>query len=442
MLDQPGQQARHRVAVIGGGFAGLNAIKALRDAPVEVTLLDRRNFHLFQPLLYQVATGALSPANIAAPLRSVLRRQPNVRVLLGEATGFDLPGRRVLTEDGELPYDTLIVATGASHHYFGHEEWRTLAPGLKTVEDATGIRSRLLNAFEAAEREPDQAQVRALLTFLIVGGGPTGVELAGAIAEIANDTLTHDYRHIRPDESRILLVEALDRVLPAYPPSLSRRAERDLLAMGVDVRTGATVEQITPESVLLRTQSGPETIETRTVLWAAGVSASPLGQALAGAAGVALDRSGRVIVERDLTLPGHPEVFVLGDLAHAEENGRLLPGVAPVAIQEGAYAASVIKDRLRGEPSDPFHYRDQGNLATIGHSKAVADLGWLKLTGFVAWLAWLFVHIMYLERFENRLLVLTQWTWNYFTHNRSARLITEQRARRVDRESGADVRKP
>jgi NADH dehydrogenase len=416
----------HQVVIVGGGFGGLYAAQALGHAPVQVTLLDRRNFHLFQPLLYQVATGGLSPANIAAPLRAVLRRQKNTRVLLAEVAGFDLAGRRVLLADGAVPYDSLIVAAGARHHYFGHPEWEAHAPGLKTVEDATTIRRRILSAFERAERATDPGERQALLTFVVVGGGPTGVELAGTLAEVAHHTLRNDFRSIRPRTSRVILLEAVDRVLSGYPPDLSRRAAASLARLGVTVRTGATVTDVRPDQVTVRAGGQTEVIPTHTVLWGAGVDASPLGKALADAGGAEVDRSGRVVVEPDLTLRGHPEVFVIGDLAnYPHQTGKPLPGVAPVAMQEGRYAAHLIRRRLRGQPPPgPFRYHDRGSMATIGRAAAVADLGRVHLGGFPAWLAWLFIHIIFLIEFENRVLVLFQWAWNYFTRNRSARLIT------------------
>jgi len=423
--------ARPRVVIVGGGFGGLYATRALADAEVDVTLIDRRNFHLFQPLLYQVGTGSLSPANIAAPLRSILRSQKNLSVLLGEVTDFDLATHEVVLEDGErVSFDYLVVATGSTHHYFGHPEWEQYAPGLKTVEDATEIRQRLLVAFEDAERANDEAAARRLLTFVVVGGGPTGVEMAGAIAEIARDTLRHDYRNIRTYEAHILLVEALDRILPTYRPALSRRAEDDLRKLGVDVRTGTSVRSIDADGLEFAKGEVAERIESCTVIWAAGVQASVLGEKLATAAGLERDRSGRLTVGSDLTLPGHPEVFVAGDLAHVEQDGKPLPAVAPVAMQEGRHAADVIAARLSGDAAAPFRYKDRGSMATIGRSAAVADLGFVRLTGAVGWLAWLFIHIMQLAGFENRLLVATQWAWSYLTHNRAARLITGRRGPR------------
>jgi len=421
----------HRVVIVGGGFGGLYAALALKRAPVAVTLIDRRNFHLFQPLLYQVATGALSPGDIASPLRLVLRRQKNTRVLLCEVTGIDPARRQVFLSDGELsfelPYDTLILAPGVRHHYFGHPQWEALAPGLKTVEDATEIRRRVLLAFEAAERRPDPRERRSWLTFVIVGGGPTGVELAGALGEIAHHTLKEDFRTIDPAEAQILLVESTDRVLPSYAPELSIRAATALERLGVKVRTGAAVTQVEPDGVVLRAGSLEERVAARTVLWAAGVQASPLGRILAEKTAVAIDRDGRLVVEPDLSVPGHPEILVIGDLASfTHQTGRTsLPGVAPVAMQQGRYAAELIQRRLRGEaPGRPFHYRDLGNMATIGRGAAVAELGRLRLSGFLAWLAWLFIHLVNLIEFDNRLLVLIQWAWNYLTWNRGARLIT------------------
>jgi NADH dehydrogenase len=415
-----------RVLIVGGGFGGLYAAKALRHAPVELTLLDRRNFHLFQPLLYQVATGGLSPANIAAPLRAILKRQRNTRVLLGEAVGFDLPGRAVILKDGSrLPYDSLLVAAGSTHHYFGHPGWEKFAPSLKTVEDATAMRRRLLYAFEAAERLTDPAERQAWLTFVIVGGGPTGVELAGTVGEVAHTTLRNNFRAIDPASARILLVEGLDRVLSTFPPKLSAKAARSLGRLGVTVLTGALVTDIRPDAVTLRRDGQTEVVRTHTVLWGAGVEASPLARALAQASGAELDRAGRIVVQPDLTLPGHPEVFVIGDMAnYPHQTGKPLPGVAQVAMQQGRHAAETIVGRLRGRTPAPFRYKDKGTLATIGRASAVADLGWLRLWGLAAWLVWAFVHILYLIEFENRVLVMVQWAVNYFTRNRSARLIT------------------
>ncbi len=417
---------QHHVVIVGGGFGGLSAAQRLKHAPARVTLIDRRNYHLFQPLLYQVATGSLSPANIASPLRTILRRQKNTEVLLAEATHIDAANRRVVLSDGALDYDTLIVATGSSHQYFGHDEWEKFAPGLKTVEDGTNMRRRILLAFEAAERESDPAMVREWMTFVIVGGGPTGAELAGALAEIAKDTLRHDFRKIDPSEARIVLVEGTERVLPAYPPKLSESARKMLVRLGISVKTGAMVTDVREHSVIIRAGDQTEEIPTRTVLWAAGVLASPLGRMLSQEAGAPLDKAGRVIVEADLTVPGRPEIFVIGDLANfSHQTGKPLPGVAQPAIQEGHYVAKVIKGRLRGEKKpEPFRYFDKGNLAVIGRGAAIADLNWLWLSGLPAWLVWIFVHLLYIVQFQNRLLVLVQWGWLYLTFNRSARLIT------------------
>jgi NADH:ubiquinone reductase (H+-translocating) len=415
----------HRVVVVGGGFGGLYAAHALGKASVQVTLIDRRNFHLFQPLLYQVATGGLSPANIAAPLRAVLKRQRNTRVLLGEVIDFDLARRQVILKDGSEPYDSLIVATGSSHHYFGHPEWAAYAPGLKSIEDATNIRRRILSAFEKAEWCADAEERQALLTFVIVGGGPTGVELAGAVGEVAHSTLRGNFRSINPAQSRILLLEGLDRILSHYPPKLSAKAAKSLNRLGVTVHTGTVVTDVQPDRVAIRCGDKTEIVRTRTVLWGAGVEASPLAKALGKATGAEVDRSGRVVVQPDLTLAGHPEVFVIGDMAnYSYQGGKPLPGVAQVAMQQGRYVADLIQRRLRGAVPVAFHYKDRGTLATIGRAAAVADLGWIRLSGTLAWLIWLFVHILFLIEFQNRLLVMMQWAWNYFTRNRAARLIT------------------
>ncbi len=415
-----------RVVIVGGGFGGLSTARRLRPLPVEVTLLDRRNFHLFQPLLYQVATGALSPANIAAPLRAILKRSRNTRVLLEDVTGVDIAGRRVLTASGEFSYDILVVAAGVRHHYFGHDDWEPAAPGLKTLEDAVEMRRRILLSFERAETTADPAERRALLTFVIVGAGPTGVELAGALGEIARHTLRREFRAIDPSDARILLVEGGPRVLPAYPPELSAKAQKALAALGVDVAVDTSVTDVSEAAVTVSRAGAPETIEARTILWAAGVAASPLAAALASATGAKTDRAGRIAVNPDLTLPGHPEIFVLGDMAAlTDDAGRPLPGVAPVAMQQGRYVARVLAARLAGRPpSAPFRYRDRGSMATIGRGRAVADLGFLRIAGYPAWLAWLFIHLMYLVQFGNRVLTLVQWAWNYVTWNRSARLIT------------------
>jgi NADH dehydrogenase len=418
----------HRVVIVGGGFGGLYAAKSLGKAPVAATLIDRRNFHLFQPLLYQVATGGLSPGEIASPLRVVLRAQANTEVLLGEVVDLDAGRRRVILRDGEAAYDDLIVATGATHHYFGNDQWAALAPGLKTVEDATEIRSRLLSAFERAEREPDPETRRAWLTFAIVGGGPTGVELAGALGEIANDTLRRDFRHINPADAQILLIEGEDRVLPLFPRDLSAKAEKQLIGLNVRSLTGARVTNIDPGGVAVQVGGQEQRIATRTVLWAAGVRASGLGKVLAERAGAPLDRAGRVLVEPDLSVPGHPEIHVIGDLANfRHQGGQPLPGVAPVAMAQGRYVARLIIRKLRGQAVPPFHYFDKGNLATVGRNKAVAQFGKVHMAGFLAWFVWVFVHLMYLVEFENRLLVFIEWVYNYLTRNRGARLITGTR---------------
>ncbi|HTV60046.1 MAG TPA: NAD(P)/FAD-dependent oxidoreductase [Verrucomicrobiae bacterium] len=416
---------RHRVVVIGGGFGGLSVARALRRAPVDITLIDRCNYHSFQPLLYQVATGSLSPANIASPLRHILKKHSNVTVLLAEATHIDVEARNVILSDGQIPYDTLVIATGASHQYFGHDEWEKYAPGLKTIEDATSMRRRILLAFEAAERETNPEKLQQWLTFVIVGAGPTGAELAGALGEIANDTLRHDFRHIDPTQAKIFLVEGAARVLPSYPPRLSAAARKMLEKLCVTVHTGAMVTDIQEHQVTIHVDDHDEVIPTRTVLWAAGVLASPLGRVLEKEAGAKLDRSARVIVEPDLTIPGHPEIFVIGDLANfSHQTGNPLPGVAQPAIQEGKYVAKAIRRRLRGEPLKPFHYLDKGTMATIGRHAAVADLNFLQIAGYPAWLLWIFIHIAYIIQFQNRLLILMQWAWLYWTYDRAARLIT------------------
>jgi NADH dehydrogenase len=412
--------AEHRphVVILGGGFAGLTCARALRGAPVRITLVDRSNHHLFQPLLYQVATASLSPAEIASPIRSILRRQSNVQVWLGEVEDVDVERRSVRLRDGALSYDYLVVATGATHAYFGHDEWAPHAPGLKTVDDALEIRRRFLLAFEAAEREADPVARRRLLTFVIVGGGPTGVELAGAMAEIARQVMPRDFRSIDTTTTRILLLEGGPRILGAYPPVLSEQARRQLERLGVEVRTGALVTGIEPVEVRI----GEERIEAGNVFWAAGVAASPLGARL----GAPLDRAGRVRVEADLSIPGRPEVFVAGDLAAVEEDGAPVPGVAPAAMQMGRHVARTIRRDLEGRAREPFRYFDKGNLATIGRAAAVAEIAGLRLSGLVAWLVWVFVHILYLIGFRNRLLVLIQWAWAYLTYQRGIRLITGQ----------------
>jgi NADH dehydrogenase len=429
-----GVDAKHRVVVVGGGFAGLNTVRRLRDTPLEVTLVDRQNFHLFQPLVYQVATGALASAEVAAPLRGVLKRQANTRVLLARATGFDLGAREVILgdlPDGEserrLPYDTLVVAGGSEYSYFGHEEWRELAPDPKSIGGALEIRGRLLSAFEAAEVEPDPQRRQAWLTFVVVGAGPTGVEMAGQIAELARDTLRGNFRTADPERARIVLLDGEDRVLPAFPPGLSRHARRELEALGVEPLLGRFVVDIDAESVSWKEAGEPVRLAARTVVWAAGVRASGLSALLGEAAGTQVDKAGRVAVGPDLTLAGHAEVLALGDMVSVRGPDGVplgLPGLAPVAIQQGRYAAKAIAARVRGEEPRPFHYLDKGNLATIGRSKAVAELrGGIHLWGLPAWLAWLTVHIYYLIGFQNRLLVLLRWTFSFITKGRGARLI-------------------
>jgi NADH:ubiquinone reductase (H+-translocating) len=402
-----------RVVIVGAGFGGLSAATALRHEKVEVTVIDRRNYHLFQPLLYQVATAGLSPADIAQPIRSILRHQRNATVLLGRVTGVDTQARDVLIGNRRVPYDYLIVATGARHNYFGHDEWEAVAPGLKNIEDATAVRRRILLAFEEAENAAHADERVPMLTFAIVGGGPTGVELAGAIAELAKTALVADFRKIRPHDARVLLIEAGPRLLPAFPERLSAVAKRALERLGVEVRLGAAVTACDEQGVMV----GEERIQAGVVLWAAGVAASPAAKWLAAAS----DRAGRVKVNPDLSLPGHPEIFVIGDTALAADP---LPGVAAVAKQAGTYVAGVIRARLRGRPTRPFRYRNLGNLATIGRTAAVADFGWLRLTGWIAWLLWSVVHIYFLIGFRNRLVVALDWLWAYLTFQRGARLIT------------------
>ena len=417
MAEQRRGTVPPHVVIVGGGFGGLTAAQGLRDAPVRVTLVDRQNYHLFQPLLYQVATAALSPGDIAAPIRGILRSQGNARVLLGDVREIDTVRRTVCGEDFALRYDYLLVATGARHGYFGHPEWEWLAPGLKTIEDALEIRRRVLTAYEEAERTRGHEEHITWMTFVIVGGGPTGVELAGALAEIAQQTLAKDFRYIDPRRTRIILLEAGPRILPTFAEKLSRSAEQKLRELGVAVRTNTPVTEITETGVV----AGGQPIAARTVLWGAGNVASPLG----GLLDAPRDRAGRVTVEPDLSIPGHPEVFVIGDMAvFTHQTGTPLPGTGAVAKQQGkAVAANIIRS-VQGQPRKPFHYREQGNMATIGRKAAVADFGRLKLDGFIAWLTWLVVHLYLLIGFENRLLVFTQWAWSYFTYHRGARLIT------------------
>lgn len=422
---------QHRVVIVGGGFGGLFAARTLKRAPVQVTLIDRRNFHLFQPLLYQVATGGLSPANIASPLRVLLKRQVNAQVYLGEMVDIDVANHQVALAGAEkVGYDTLILAAGSATNYFGHHQWKETALGLKSIADAEEIRHRVLSAFESAEIATDPNSRRACLTFVVVGAGTSGVELTGALSELAHHTFKGDFRHIDPGSARILLVEGGERVLPSFPVKLSVKAAAALTRLGVEIQTGATVIGVEPDAVTIRGRDRTEHIGTRTILWAAGVQASPLGRMLAEKIGAEVDKGGRIVVQSDLTVPGSPEIFVLGDLAHFDqEGGKSLPGVAQVAMQQGRYAANLIASRLRGKNLAPFHYKDRGSMAVIGRNAAVADLlGWVRLSGIPARLVWLLVHLLSVVQFQNRLLVLIQWTWSYITRNQSALLIPEGNA--------------
>src|SRR5580692_1712373 len=416
-------KATHRVVIVGAGFGGLNAATALAGADVNITVIDQKNYHTFQPLLYQVATAGLSPGEIAEPIRSILHRHKNIQVLMAEVTAFYLERRVVHIADQDLPYDSLIVAAGASHAYFGHDEWETLAPGLKTIEDALEIRRRVLLAFELAERRASAGEVTDPLNFVVVGGGPTGVELAGTLAEIGRHALANDFRSIDPRRTHIHLIEGGPRVLPSYPEDLSRSALEQLQHLGVEVLTNSMVTKIEPGTISMSNAS----MKAAVILWAAGVAASSLGKKL----GAPVDRAGRVLVQPDLSIPGHPEVFVIGDLAALkDQSGNLLPGVAPVAILEGRFVAKLIRQVIadispgHSRQRKPFHYRDKGSLATIGRAAAIAQFGKVHISGFMAWLAWLFIHILFLIGFQNRVLVLIQWAWSYFTYERGARLIT------------------
>ncbi len=410
----------HRVVIVGGGFGGLAVARGLEHAPVRITLIDRQNHHTFQPLLYQVATAALNATDIAVPIRRVLRKQKNARVVMAEVQAIDPQRRRVRCADGELGYDTLVLATGATHSYFGHDDWAARAPGLKSVDDALEIRNRVLSAFEAAEREDDPAEQARLITFVVVGGGPTGVELAGALSEVARETLIDDFRRVDPAKAKVILLEGADRVLPAMTQETSRKAREQLERLQVEVRTGVLATVIDAEGVV----AGGERIAAGTVLWAAGVAASPLARSL----GVPLDRAGRVLVEPDLTVPGFPDVYAIGDVAALAISGKPVPGVAAAAIQEGKATARNVERVLRGLPRQPFRYQDRGTMATIGRAAAVADLGSIELSGLPAWLAWLFVHLLFLVGFKNRFSVLMEWAFSYLTYERGARLITSRRS--------------
>lgn len=414
-----------KVVIIGGGFGGLNAAKALNGAPVSVTLVDRRNLHLFQPLLYQVATGGLSPGDISAPLRAVLRNNDNTRILMAEVTGIDKDNHKVILDHGSLEYDTLIAAPGSVHHYFGNNQWSRYAPGLKSIEDALDIRKRILTAFERAEWAEDEQTRRELLTFVIVGAGPTGVELAGTVGEITRYTIKKDFKSFDPESARIILVEGVERVLPTFPSDLSAACEKMLKDLGVEIMTKTFVTNITAHDVTIKKNNQETTIKSNCVLWSAGVKASPLGKMIAGDNSEILDKSGRINVEKDFSVPGHPEVMVIGDLAnYAHQTNEPLPGLAPVAMQEGTYAGKLIKARLQNKKLKPFKYVDKGTMATIGRSRAVGIIGKFHFKGIIAWLLWLFVHLMYLVGYQNRVLVFIQWAWNYFTWARSARVIT------------------
>jgi NADH dehydrogenase len=416
------------VVIVGGGFGGLAVTRHLQDCGARITLLDRRNFHLFQPLLYQVATGGLSPANISVPLRALFKRRRNVEVLLGSVRDIDISAKRVALECGRsLGYDYLVVATGASHNYFGHSEWETFAPGLKSLEDALRIRSKVLSVFERAELELEVAKQRDLMRFVVIGGGPTGVELAGALGEIAHQTLKDNFRHIDPSDAEIVLLEATPSIMSSYEPDLAQKTRDALHRLGVTVRERTRVNEVKDGVLEVESDGTPEEIKSSCVIWAAGVQASPLGEVLARQTGATLDRAGRIHVNNDLTLPSAPDVFVIGDLAHIEQDGVMVPGVAPAAMQMGEYVASVIRTRLRSDlaPVAPFQFRDKGAMATVGRAFAVVQLRRWKFSGFAAWVTWLWVHIFYLTQFTNRLLVVIQWGWSYFTRNRSARLITE-----------------
>ncbi|MBV9887755.1 MAG: NAD(P)/FAD-dependent oxidoreductase [Acidobacteria bacterium] len=433
---------RHRVLILGGGFGGLRAAQKLKRAPAEVTLIDRRNFHLFQPLMYQVATGSLSPAEIAAPLRGVLSRQKNTQVLLGEAVDIDPDAKRVILRDGaEFEYDSLIVATGSKTSYYGKDDWREWAPSLKTVEEATAIRHKILYAFEWAERAKSEAEARAWLTFVIVGAGATGLELAGALAEIARETLKHDFRHINPTEARIILVEGGPRVLASYPEDLSAKAEKLVTNLGVEVRKGVMVTEIDEHGVTYKQGDQTGKFAAKTVLWAGGVITTEFGKKLGERTHAPTEKNGRIKVNPDLTIPNYPNIFIVGDLASSyTKDGKPLPGVAQVAIQGGAYAAKVVRGRLEGKRDfQPFHYFDKGDMAVIGRNSAVANIFGFHVSGLPAWLVWLFIHLMYLVEFQSRVLVFIQWGFEYLTFSRGALLITGPSATDVDKQTKAAV---
>lgn len=416
---------RHKVVIIGAGFGGLYAALNLRNTNIDVTIIDRRNFHLFQPLLYQVATGGLSPGDIASPIRHIVQKYKNIKVILGEVQDIDPQNNCIKTEEDSIPFDTLIVATGATHSYFGNDEWQEFAPGLKTTEDAIEMRHRIFYAFEAAENAKTEEERRAWMTFIIVGAGPTGCELAGALGELANDTLKDDFRHIYTKDAGILLIEGSDRVLPPFPEDLSANADMSLRSLGVKVIKNTFVTNVTQDGVTLKSNEKERFVAAKTVLWAAGVQSSPLGKMITEKTFCEADKIGRVIVNPDLSVPNAPNIFVIGDLAHfKDKEGNPLPGVAPVAMQQGQYVATLIKRRLKRSGVEPFHYKDLGIMAVIGRAAAVANIPGMKLTGYPAWLAWLLIHLINLVEYENRILVAIQWAWNYFTFNRGARLIT------------------
>jgi NADH:ubiquinone reductase (H+-translocating) len=422
MADRP------QVVIVGGGFGGLYAAKVFRDQPVDLVVIDKENHHLFLPLLYQVAIAGLSPGDIAVPLREIFNKNKNIRTLMGRVTDVDVEARKVIYDRGEVAYNALIIATGAEYHYFGNDQWQPHALGLDGLGNALEIRRRVLSAYEKAEQESDPTEREALMTFVIVGAGPTGVELAGAIAEMANRTFKEDFRLLNPNQTRVILIEMMDRVLPPFPPDLSEKARQALEKLGVTVLTNTKVLDISGTDVTIESKEGvQEQIPCRTTMWAAGVKASGLGKTLHERTGVELDRAGRVKVAADLSLPGHPEIFVVGDMVYLEQNGKPLPGLAPVAMQQGEHAArQILRRLLRGQPSKPFRYADRGAMATIGRASAVADLRGLHLSGFIAWIIWIFIHLMYLVGFRNRLIVFLQWMWNYLTFRRGVRLIVER----------------